>query len=128
MPRPAYKITANDFANARRYIENAMARDDISNVDGYMAFRHAHTPELLQSWCDNYLPDTVFKKLKNAILAARKRNKDTKIKQPKVGIDLSHEAYHSLSFISNELGCPLSETILEMEKAYWLAKDNGLLK
>ena len=57
MARPRYQITQQDYAAAWRWISNAMDRDDISNVDGYMEFRQAGTPELLQAWCDDYLPE-----------------------------------------------------------------------
>lgn len=106
---------------------NAMTRDDISNVDGYMAFRQADTPDLLQAWCDDYLPARTFKKLKCAVIAARKRSRDDKNKRSKVGVDLDFHAHHRLSSLAEKLDKTLSETILIMEEAYWKAKDAGLL-
>ncbi len=125
--RSPYKITQKDYASARRYIMNAMTRDDISNVDGYMAFRQAETPDLLQAWCDDYLPARTFEKLKCAVIAARKRSRDAKNKRAKIGVDLDFRAHLSLSLLADELDKTLSETILIMEEAYWKAKDAGLL-
>lgn len=123
MGRPAYQITRTDFADARQYILNAMNRDEISNSDGWAALRQSDTPELLQRWCDDYLSPEIFKKLKNAVLAARKRSK-----KPKIGVDLTHTAHLRLSSLSSELGLTLSEAIITLEETYWLAVDAGLVK
>ena len=127
MGRPKYQITRQDFAAARRWIVNARERDEISNVHGYMDFRQATTPELLQTWCDEYLPEEALKKMKNALLAARKRSRDYRHAKKKVGVDLDHLAHLHLSSLAEELGKTLSETILILEEAYWKAKDAGLL-
>ena len=126
--RHPYKITQKDFSAARRYIENAMLREEISKADDYMGFHNAHTPELLQTWCDNYLPANIFTKLKRAVLAARKRSRDYKTTRTKVGIDLEHLAHLRLSSLAKEIDKSLSETILLLEETYWLAKDNNLIK
>lgn len=127
MGRPKYQITRQDFASARRWITNAMERDEISNVDGYMDLRQAHSPELLQAWCDFYLPQEAYKKMKNALLAARKRSRDYRHSKKKVGVDLTHLAHLRLSMLAEELGKTLSETILIMDEAYQRAEDAGLL-
>ena len=127
MGRPKYQITRQDHAAAWRWIANAMDREEISNVHGYMDFRRATTPELLQAWCDEYLSPEDVKKMKNAILAARKRSRDYKNKRVKYGVDLDHLAHLHLSSLAEELGKTLSETILILEEAYWKAKDAGLL-
>ena len=126
--RPPYTITQKDYASAQRYIMNAMTRGDISGVDGYMAFRQADTPDLLQAWCDDYLPAHSFEKLKRAVMAARKRSRDYKNKRSKVGVDLDFHAHLCLSSLADELDKTLSETILIMEEAYWKANDAGLLE
>ncbi|MCF6256171.1 MAG: hypothetical protein L3K25_07700 [Gammaproteobacteria bacterium] len=128
MPRPKYTISKTDISNARRYLQNAMKRGDISDVDGYMRFCHAGTPEQLQSWCDDYLPAPIFKKLKTAVLAARKRDRDYRTTKAKVGIDLDHYAHMRLLSLGKELNLTLSETVVRMEEAYWQARDAGLAK
>ena len=127
MGRPKYQITRQDFAAARRWIVNARERDEISNVAGYMDFRQATTPELLQAWCDEYLSPEDVKRMKNAILAARKRSRDYKPSKKKVGVDLDHLAHLRLSMLAEELGKTLSETILILEEGYTRARDAGLL-
>lgn len=125
--RPSYKITQQDYSYAWRYIDRAMQEGDISSVTGYMAFRNAHDAELLQTWCDDYLPKDVFEKMKRAIRASRKRSRDYRTTQRKVGIDLDHAAHLHLSSLANELGMSLSDTILHLEEAYWKAQKAGLL-
>ena len=127
MGRPKYQITRQDHAAAWRWIANAMDREEISNVHGYMDFRQATTPELLQAWCDEYLPEEALKKMKNALLAARKRSRDYKVSKKKVGVDLDHLAHLHLSSLAEELDKTLSETILIMEEGYIRARDAGLL-
>jgi len=126
--RPAYRITRNDFAAARRYIENAMERGDISKAGGYMAFRRAGTPELLQTWCDDYLQADTFRKLKGAVLAARKRSRDYNTPRTKVSVDLDHYAHLRLASLAEELGKTLSDTVVLLEEVYWKARDAGVLK
>ncbi len=126
--RKPYTITQVDYANARRYLDNAMQRGDVSTAEGYIAYRQAYNAEALQAWCDDYLPDATWNKLKNAILAARKRSRDYgKVKQKK-GIALDHLAHLRLTTLAEETGKTLSETILMLEETYWLTRDNGLLK
>jgi macrodomain Ter protein organizer (MatP/YcbG family) len=120
--RPPYQITRKDFSYARRYIERAMQRGDISNVSGYRKFCNAETPEKLQAWCDDYLSEEVFEKLKRAVRASRKRSRDFKTTQRKVTITLDHAAHLRLSMAAEELGMTLSDTILELEDSYWHAK------
>ena len=115
---PNTRSPGRTIAAARRWIVNARERDEISNVDGYMDFRQAATPELLQAWCDEYLPEEALKKMKNALLAARKRSRDYKNKRVKYGVDLDHLAHLRLSSLAEELGKTLSETILILEEAY----------
>jgi len=43
-------------------------------------------------------------------------------------VDLDFHAHLRLSSLADELHKTLSETILIMEKAYWKAKDAGLLE
>ncbi len=127
MGRPKYQITQQDHGAAWRWISNAMERGDISSVDGYMEFRKATTPALLQTWCDDYLSQEAFKRMKNALLAARKRSRDYKHSKKKVGVDLDHLAHLRLSMLAEELDKTLSETILIMDEAYRKAEDAGLL-
>lgn len=54
--RKPYTITPADYANARRYLDNAMQHGDLGTADGYITYRQAYTAELLQAWCDDYLP------------------------------------------------------------------------
>ena len=124
--RPPYQITRQDLSFARRYISRAMDRGDISSVDGYRIFHNAETPEQLQAWCDDYLSDEVFEKLKRAVRAARKRSRDWKSTAKKVNVTLDHVAHLRLSMAAEELGMTLSDAILEIEDTYWKAKDAGL--
>jgi len=128
MARPKYTITQQDYWDARRYIDNGMQRDAISNCDGYNDFRLADTPERLQAWCDDYLPEATFKKLKSAVLAARKRHRDYRTQRAKLGIDLDHYAHLRLSAVADELNMTLSEAVVKLEKTYWVARDAGLVK
>ncbi|MCG7952665.1 MAG: hypothetical protein N0E56_15815 [Candidatus Thiodiazotropha endolucinida] len=125
--RPRYRITKMDFAAAKSYIRNAMTRGDISSVDGYIAFRNAETPEELQAWCDDYLKDKVFEKLKRAVFAARRRSRDYKSTRQKVGVDLDYYAHLHLSELAKELDMSLSDTVLMLEDVYWKAKGAGIV-
>ena len=71
--------------------------------------------------------EEAYKKMKNALLAARKRSRDYRHAKKKVGVDLTHLAHLHLASLAEELGKTLSETILILEEAYWKAKDAGLL-
>jgi macrodomain Ter protein organizer (MatP/YcbG family) len=124
--RPPYQITQKDFSYAWRYIERGMQRADISNAHGYMEFRNAGTPEKLQAWVDDYLPDDVFEKLKQAVRASRKRMRDYNTVQRKINVALDHTAHSYLLSVAEDLGMTLSEAIIEMENIYWKAKDAGL--
>lgn len=126
--RKPYTITQSDYANARRYLDNAMKRGDLGTADGYMAYRQAYTAERLQAWCDDHLPAATWPKLKNALLAARKRSRDYGKVTQKTGIALDHLAHLRLTALAEETGKTLSETILMLEETYWRARDNGLLK
>jgi hypothetical protein len=64
MAKPPYKITKKDYHYARQYIEHAMQRGMIDHAHGYTLFRNAKSPEQLQVWCDDYLSDEIFKRLK----------------------------------------------------------------
>lgn len=125
--RKPYTITATDLSNARRYIDNAMRRGDISTAGGYSAYQRADTAEALQSWCDDYLPPTLWPKLKNAVLAARKRTRDYESTRQKRRVDLDHIAYVRLSALAHERNLTLSETVLLLEDAYYRALDAGVL-
>jgi len=125
--RPKYQITQPDFFIARRYIENGMLRGYIRSVDGYLVFQRASTPEALQTWCDDYLSDETFKKLKRAVIVARKRSRDYKTVRAKIKVDLDHHAHLRLSSLGKELNKNHSDTVLIMEEAYWKAKDAGLV-
>jgi macrodomain Ter protein organizer (MatP/YcbG family) len=103
-----------------------MDRGDISSVNGYQLFRNAETADKLQAWCDNYLPEDDFERLKSAVRAARKRSRDYKTTARKVNLTLDHAAHLRLSMTAEELGMTLSEAILELEDMYWKAKDAGL--
>jgi macrodomain Ter protein organizer (MatP/YcbG family) len=117
--RPPYQITQSDYFYARRYIDRAMQRGDISSVDGYRKFRNAETPEKLQGWCDDYLSDDVFEKLKRAVRAARKRSRDYRATSRKVNITLDHGAYIRLSMMAENLGMTLSNAVIELEEFYY---------
>ncbi len=118
MARPPYKITERDFSIARNYITSSMSRGDISNVDGYNDFRRANTPELLQLWCDDYLPEGIFRKLKQAVRAARKRSRDYKTPGQKTSIDIDKAAHIHLTSVAEELKLSLSQTILKLIEYY----------
>ncbi len=125
MPRPPYQITKTDYAAALRYIQNGIQRGEISGVDGYRVLRRADTPEKLQRWCDDYLPTEIFKKLKGAVVAARKRARDYKTPKSKKGIDLDYQAYLSLVRVAEDLGVSFSDAVICLEEVYWRAKEEG---
>jgi macrodomain Ter protein organizer (MatP/YcbG family) len=103
-----------------------MQRGDISSVSGYRKFCNAETTDKLQTWCNDYLSDEVFEKLKRAVRASRKRSRDFRSTQRKVTVTLDHAAHLRLSIAAEELGMTFSDTILELEDTYWKAKDAGL--
>ncbi len=123
--RTPYTLTPADYANARRYLDNAMQRGALSTSEGYIAYRQAYNAEALQAWCDDYLPAATWPKLKNALLAARKRSRDYGKVTQKRGIDLDHLAHLRLTALADETGQTLSETILMLEETYWRARDKG---
>ena len=128
MARPVYKITKDDYLAAYNYIAGAMNRGEISNSEGYTRFQNADTAEKLQAWCDDYLvmKPKLWKKLKNNILAARKRAKDYNTRQQKKRVDLDWNAWLSLSSLAEEEGRTLSEMILAFEDVYVKAKAKGI--
>jgi len=128
MARPAYKITEEDYQFAYDYIEGAMARGEISSSEGYTRFRNADTAKKLQAWCDDYLvmKDKLWKKLKNNILAARKRARDYDTEQQKKRVDLDWQAWLRLSSMAEEEGRTLSEMILAFEDVYVKARAKGI--
>ncbi len=125
--RQPYKITKQDYGYAARYLIKAMERGDISKTEGYIAFKHARNADLLQKWCDDYLPSEVFGKMKSAIRASRKRSRDYRTSNRKVGIDLDHLAHVHLSSLADDLSMSLSDTVLHLENVYWMAKKAGVI-
>ncbi len=125
--RPAYKITESDFSAAVRYIERARERGEVSTSDGYGKWLRASTAELLQEWCDEYLPKPVWNRMVNAMRQERFRNNPHR---PRRHIDLTQSAWLRLTtLVEEELGgVSLSDAILRLEEVYYLAKDAGLLK
>lgn len=126
--RKPYVITPADYSLARRYLDRVMQRGEISTADGYMANRQAHTADALQAWCDDYLPRAVWLRLKNAVLATRKRTRDYKTVRQKKRGDLDHLAYLRLTSLAEERKLTLSETVLLLEDAYYRALDAGVLR
>jgi macrodomain Ter protein organizer (MatP/YcbG family) len=128
MGRPAYKINERDFTRAKQYILNAIDHGELNGAVGYMALRQAATPELLQTWCDDYLPQEIWVRLKQAVRQARKRGRDYQTPYRKVSVDLDHTAHTHLSMLAADLGDKtLSETILIMEEGYLRAVERGLI-
>jgi macrodomain Ter protein organizer (MatP/YcbG family) len=68
----------------------------------------------------------VFEKLKRAVRASRKRSRDYRTTQRKVGIDLDHAAHLHLPSLADELGMSLSDTVLLLEDSYWKAQKAGI--
>ena len=71
MPRPSYKIKNEDYSIAMEYLLNKFKYSG-----GYPYLIKCLNEEELQSWCDEYISDVQFKKLKQVIWATRKRNSD----------------------------------------------------
>jgi macrodomain Ter protein organizer (MatP/YcbG family) len=126
MGRPAYKITDSDYVIAYNYIADGMTRGDISDTNGYMRFRNADTADKLQAWCDDYLEKESWQRLKNAVLAARKRQRDRVARRRKKSVDLDWNAWLCLSSMAREEGRTLSEMILAMDDVYHRAKAKGI--
>lgn len=127
--RSVYRLTSADFGPAVRYLERARALGAISSSEGYGQWSLAKTtPERLQAWCDDYLPEHIWGRLRNAVRQARKRSRDYK-RRPRHSIDLSHPAWVALTRVAGEMGgVTLSEAVMRLEIGYDLARDAGLLE
>lgn len=128
MARPRYRLKAQDFADARGYIERARARGDVSSVAGYQSFKAAEDAEHLQAWCDDYLSEEVWKKLLITLRQARKRSKDYKKFRGKRlrHIDVNYVAYGALERVIEDMGkgTTYSKAIERMEECYWEMKEH----
>ncbi len=120
--RPSYKITQQDYRYAARYLIRASVRGEIRISDGY---HDTHDAASLQAWCENHLPEKIYEKMKLAIRAARKRDRDDRTLQRKVGVDLDRAAHIHLSSLAKELELSLSDTVLLLVETYRLAKKAG---
>ena len=132
MGRPAYKITKQDQYIVYKYLERAMDRDELDGSLRPSLRRVEDTPEALQRWCDKHIrwegigqheETDLWKKLKNAVLAARKRARDG-YKNKKKSIDLDPRAWIALQRITEEYNgktdreITYSDMIILMEDMY----------
>lgn len=116
--RPTYRLTADDYSSAVRYIERARQRGEVGTANGYASWLTATTPEALQAWCGEYLPADTWRKMLGALRQARKRSRDYR-KAPVHRVDLSHAAWVALTRAAGEMGgVTLSEAVLQLEEAY----------
>lgn len=106
MGRPAYKITDADYSDAVIYL-----LEQYKFSGSYYKLSKSNNAEELQQWCDEYLDEEQFKKLKQVIWAKRKRTKDAmKSLKPKQ-ITISRKAWKHLSDLSKKDGMSYSELL-----------------
>ncbi len=113
MARPRYRITASDLAYAWRWIESKLANPgwlgETRSLKASEAFEHLapHDSEALNEWCETWLDSRQWRQMKNAIRAARMRERRNDL----VNVTLSRYAVSILEFWARRDGCTYSEVI-----------------
>ena len=103
MGRPAYKVTDQDLYIVYHYLERAMARGKIDSSLRQSLNRVEDSGAAMQAWCEQHVVHTtLWNKLKNAVLAARKRARDGD-KGRKRPVDLDPPAYSALQRLRKEM-------------------------
>lgn len=112
MARPKYSITPADSSFARRWVEGKLANpawlgpDRAWDAHQNLAARIESAAEL-NAWCEQWLDNTHWTQLKNAVRAARKRAKSDGM----VSVTLSRNAWGILSYWAERDACTLSGVI-----------------
>lgn len=106
MGRPAYRITDADYNNAMIYL---LEQHKYSLAYHQLAL--CQTGEELQVWCDEQLSADEFKRLKQVILARRKRTRDMAGRKKPKQITLQLRAWRSLKQLAKEDGLTYSEVL-----------------
>ena len=121
-----YSITTmTDFYAAKKYLSRAMQREDsgISKFEGYNDFKYSASAVELQNWCESYLSEEQFKKLRQSVRAINKRSRDSVTGKGRKTIDISFSAYFDLKELKTEFGgIKVSELLSRLRITYddWL--------
>ncbi len=123
MGRLKYTIKQDDLIAAHRYVQNKL-----STVKGWPVadkeealedfFKSPKSAKALNSWCEQWLNGSQWKKLKNSILAARKRKRDSNGQSPK-HIVLSYHAWKILSALAQNKQLTMSEFLIRQHEDDW---------
>lgn len=123
MGRPKYTIKQSDMAAAHQYIQNKLSTVQSWPVFGKEEaledfFKSPRSAKALNNWCELWLNESQWKKLKNSILAARKRKRDSNGRSPK-HIVLNHHAWKILSALAQHKQLTMSEFIIREHEDAW---------
>ncbi len=123
MGRSKYIIKQSDMAAAHRYIQNKLLTVQGWPVIGNEValedfFKSPRSAKALNNWCEQWLNESQWKKLKNSILAARKRKRDSTGRSPK-HIVLNHHAWEILSALAQHKQMTMSEFIVREHEDDW---------
>ena len=117
MPPPKYRIrTKEDYESAKRWLVNKFKQVGWPNVEdtetALATFLLAKKPEALQAWCDIYLAPQQWKRIRDAIRAARRNPEDIK------NIKLDVGAWQILSDIAKRDNTTYSDVIYQYLKQH----------
>lgn len=147
-----FSINKENYLDAYRYLKKQVENLEYGSLGYYLKFEYKslytepqspsealqlcsptyrdsfikEAPQQLQEWCEKYLQDKHWKKLRNAIRARQKRQRDEKANEQKKNVTLSPDAYRKLIQMSKELSetsepLTLSETIEVAEELLFQA-------
>ncbi len=125
MARPQYKIkTKQDFILARQLIRSAMQKETIDQYSGYTPFLNADSPEKLQTWCEDYLDDKQWTRLRNNIRKTRSNegrpfpDKEAKVSIKNSALDVLKEVQEKTDLTYSEIIHHYLEPLLCGSKLY----------
>ena len=125
MGRKRHKITEQDLLAAWGYIQRKLKNETgwpvANNKRANKSLEESSiTATELNSWCDEWLSREQWEKLRNAIIAARKRERDKGSDQGTKHIDLNHDAWRLLSDLAKHEGVTLSKFLVSRHRKEWL--------
>lgn len=127
MARQRYTITESDRPRAAGYIANRLHDDSYwlsaggNPPEATETFQTAKSDRVtLNAWCEAWLSTDQWTSLKNALRAARKRDKGRSGKSaPPVHVTLSREAWQVLSDLAKRDKVTLSEWLVRRYRDEW---------
>ena len=134
MAKPKYTIQEQDFSLVSDYIrkrlfdsDGAWIADKIDSENGATyreaedSFKKCRDCVTLNNWCEIYLTKERWTQLKNALRAARKRERARTDKiDPVVNVSLSRKAWIILRDLAKSENQTLSDYIIQNHKEDWV--------